>query len=168
VEDFSLVDIYKKQTMNKKLLLSILLVIFVMQGYSRDIYMYNGTNVVQTIPNIRKITFSDKTMCVEQSKGTVTSVNLSDFNNFSFFKRNYPDAINTIVSGSASCGFDGKTLTVRHAQCVNVLSLQGVQLIHHPFLGNEARISLDNLPAGLYLVEIIANDKTYTHKILKK
>ena len=68
--------------MNKKLLLSILLVIFVMQGYSRDIYMYNGTNVVQTIPNIRKITFSDKTMCVEQSKGTVTSVNLSDFNNF--------------------------------------------------------------------------------------
>ena len=49
--------------MNKKLLLSILLVIFVMQGYSRDIYMYNGTNVVQTIPNIRKITFSDKTMC---------------------------------------------------------------------------------------------------------
>ena len=151
----------------KKLSL-LLLLAMCLYANARDIYVYNGTNAVKAINDVNKITFSNGKMNVELQNGTIVPVNLSDFNNFSFFKRNYPDAINTIVSGSASCGFDGKTLTVRHAQCVNVLSLQGVQLIHHPFLGNEARISLDNLPAGLYLVEIIANDKTYTHKILKK
>jgi hypothetical protein len=107
-------------------------------------------------------------MKIEQNNGTVASVNLSEFNNFSFFKKSYPDAINTVVAGDMSLAFDGKMLAVRHAQCVNVLSLQGVKLIHHPCLGNEVQISLDNLPAGVYLVEIVTGDKTYTQKILRK
>lgn len=154
--------------MKKKYLLSILFAALVIQDYARDIYVNNGNRMVQSITNIRKITFSDKVMKIEQNNGTVASVNLSEFNNFSFFKKSYPDAINTVVAGDMSLAFDGKMLAVRHAQCVNVLSLHGVQLIHHPCLGNEVQISLDNLPAGVYLVEIVTGDKTYTQKILRK
>ncbi len=139
------------------------------QLIARDIYVYNGTNPVQTIKDIKKITFTTGVMNIEQKNGSIVPISMSNFDNFSFFEKKGLTSVHSIYTEGIDFSFDGQTVKVNQAQRITVYSAQGVELLRQNIVGSKnSQISLRNYPTGLYIIEIITQEKTYTQKIWKK
>lgn len=146
----------------------LLLVCLATHVTARDIYVYNNLNVVKTVKDVRKISFADGLMKVEQQGGTVVSLNLLEFNNFSFYEKKDLTLIHSLLAEGVDFNYDGKYIRVNKADVISVYSALGTELTRQDIHGRNVQISTENYPIGVYFVKVVAAGKTFTQKIYKK
>ncbi len=115
---------------------------------------YSGTNQNIFLPTVKRITFQDDNVTVITSYGE-HSYPISAVEKISF--TDMPDAIKTLPEQEENLAYKNGTLSVKGDGFLRVFSTNGI-LISIANIEEGANISLDNLPAGVYIVSM--NGKT--------
>lgn len=140
-------------------------------AFGSDIYVYNeaGTDPIKLIKDVKKLTFTETSMTVTTSE-TEETVNFVDFSHFTFQPEKEGAVTELQSDGEVKVFAVGNTLVVKSTQTVTdvaVWSMQGSKLIEMQPMQNEADCFID-IPAGIYLVKVVAGNKESVHKIIKR
>ena len=63
---------------------------------------------------------------------------------------------------------DQLTVKAKGLRCVNLVTLTGAKVYEHPAQGEKVMIEMENLPQGLYLLNLLTNDGITTIKVMKQ
>lgn len=112
------------------------------------------------LATIQKITFEDSNVLITTTEGTVT-IAQSDLQKL-FFSAT-PTAIKTLPGKAKGLVVSAGTLTANGNGLLYIYNASGV-LQHMAMVEGKARISLSNLPKGLYIISLGGETIKVTHK----
>lgn len=118
---------------------------------------YNETETNISLPVVQRISFEDSYLVVTTTEGTYRFP-LSLMNKLTFTESTEsPTAIEAMPEQAKGLTFKDGTLAVKGDGLLRIYSTNGA-LVNIANVKEGANISLDNLPAGVYIVRM--NDKT--------
>ena len=151
----------------KKILLSLTLaLVSSLTASATDFYLWlnaaSGDETSWAVSGLQKITFSGTNVVITTTDGSSSTYAMSDVSKLHF--ETSPTAINDVQAGQA-VRFDGTALQVSASEGtrVDVFTATGT-LAGRATVDGTGRVSLSNLPSGVYMVKIGNN----TTKILKR
>lgn len=133
------------------------LLLMISMSLMADSYLtitYNGTNQNISLPTVKRISFQDNYVKVTTDDG-VHSYPISVVERISF--TDSPDAIKALPEQAENLTYKNGTLAVKGDGFLRIFSTNG-SLISIANVKEGANVSLDNLPAGVYIVNM--GDKT--------
>lgn len=158
----------------KLLLLSMALALVGMGTVSaHDIYVYTTGNYtpVQTVRNIRSIVVSTTGIQINGNDGSSANLEYADFDYFRFYATPLPAGIKRATADEATIDARGDVLSIQVCNDVNrvdIVSTSGVVLARLTPGTRSLNYNMSALPKGILIVKVVAGDKTYVKKILKK
>lgn len=140
---------------------------------ANDIYVYATGNYtpVKTAAGIRSIVYRGSGIQINTKDGKSDEVAYTDFDYFRFYATPIPTSIKQASAGEASIEYAGGRLSIQTRQAigrVDVISASGEILAQLKPNATSASYDASALPAGPLLVRVVAGDKTYVRKIIKK
>lgn len=147
-------------------------------GYStaiaENVYIYSGSDQnpveVKILNDVKNISFSETAITLTTANGEETPVALSDFDFFTFDKKETSGVTNITNVSHISVYTTGNILTVKSAmpiEKVEVYSTQATKLLDKSPRGTEFTAELA-IPQGTYLVKVTTIDREEIHKIIKR
>ena len=116
------------------------------------LYIVASETSTYAVSDLKKITFSNGNVVVEKKDGTSTTTAMSSIS------RMYFGAISTGIQDVNMAGnnFDGKSITMGKKGRVRIFRASG-QMVSDGNYESGQSVSLENLPAGVYVVEVGGN-----------
>ena len=137
-----------------------------------DIFVYDDDWKVTPLTDVTKIAFTEEGLTVYGD--TETRIALADFSFFSFSEKEPPaTVIDGAVAGNAiQAWLDGGNLLTVKAESdlarVEIYSANGSLVTDAAPAANLYECSLENCPAGMYLVKATVGETQELHKIVKR
>lgn|GEM_PF-2258289 len=159
---------------NRILTITMLTAFVYSYSFAADVYIYNGGegNLLHTLKYVQKITFTNDEMNITLADKSVKDIKFSDFNFFSFKPKGDYTSLVQETTDDISVSFNG--VDILSIQSENIISkvelysMQGLKLKEAGSDLNHYNLSLASYPVGIYLVNIVTEGKTVTHKIIKR
>jgi hypothetical protein len=151
-----------------------------MQAQSLFLKENNGTQKTIDLITINKLCFSADTLIIEEKDGDTKNYGFNDLRylNFIDILSNTENKVSTrsigllqIYPNPTTDRLNIKINKPKHTPgIIEVLSLEGKSLYFQQIIGTENNLYIDvsQLPHGIYLCKIVANDKTEVVKFIKQ
>lgn len=138
---------------------------------ARDIYVYNGSSItpIGTSQNVQKIAFDSNGMSITTQSGSVTTFSLANFDYFTFFNRSVT-GIKQSQKDLFGISYNGTTMSIRSEKVitkVTVFNAAGTEILSFAPKAKFVTRNIASLPAGVYLIKVVADDDVFTQKIIK-
>jgi hypothetical protein len=168
----------------KKISLSLLLTGFLFCGnsfcQSLNVNNTNGNNAFYNLQDVRKITFENSNLVVSLLNGNSFSYNLATLSNYVYDEssvQNLLDLANAwnvkvYPNPTQNSLFIEYSLKNNQNMGYSLLDLSGKELIKQ-YIGNQGpgefiiNVSLDELPSGSYILQVLGDGYSYISKINK-
>ncbi len=140
---------------------------------AEDLYFYNegNTQLVQSVKDVTKITFSENAIELTTGDGSTTSIDFAKFNYFQFTEENEGGVDGIEAAGNTRIAIDAagllKVASNAAIESIEVFNIQGAKLFEANPNATEFTQSLANTPKGIYIVRVVAGGSEKVQKIIK-
>lgn len=140
---------------------------------ANDVFVYTTGNYtpVASVKNLRSIVYGTNSVKLNAKDGSSVEVAYADFDYYRFYSTAIPTSIKPASLEEATIEYvDGniEIATQRKVNRVEIISTAGEILAQLKPSATSLSYNAANLPAGTYLIKVVAGNKTYVKKIIKK
>lgn len=159
--------------MNIKLLAAACLMVSGLTAMGNDVFVYDGTHAepIQSMNDVKKITFTENAITLVGADGTETTVDFTAFSYFTFVKEEMSGIEDVAKGGDIAVTVRGGMLDVNATEPiarVEMYSMQGQRMLSLAPDAASVSESIAHCANGIYIVKVVAGGNEKVQKIIKR